>query len=274
MSGLVDVSVVIPCYSCAQTIERAVKSVADQTQKPLELILVNDASPDAETVHCLERLRDRYPQWVRVVSLGVNGGAGHARNEGWSLAKGGFIAFLDADDSWHPRKLEIQLAFMQAHPDIALSGHGHVIGAESAFINEFHEKIISIGKWAVLISNPFVTPSVMLRSDVSHRFRQDRRHMEDHLLWMDIVCDKLHVVKLDLPLVTVHKPLVGVGGLSAQVWAMSRADWGNYGQLFRSKKLAFHELIFFWIWVSLKFARRLLLLNARRFAKNLLMYLR
>lgn len=272
MSRIVDVSVVVPCYRCAQTIERAVQSVADQTQQPLELILVNDASPDAETALCLRRIRDRHPQWVRVVSLSVNGGAGHARNEGWSLAKGRYLAFLDADDSWHPRKLEWQFAFMQAHPDIALSGHAHVIGPISASINALHEKFVSIGKWAVLISNPFVTPSVMLRSDVPHRFRQGRRHMEDHLLWMDIVSDNLQMVKLDLPLVNIHKPLVGVAGLSGQIWAMSSADWGNYGQLFSSKKLALHELILLWIWVTLKFFRRLLLLNLRRFAKFFLGY--
>lgn len=269
MSSTVDVSVVVPCYRCAETIERAVQSVADQTQRPLELILVNDASPDAETSQCLQRLRDRYPQWVMVISLSVNGGAGHARNEGWSIARGRFIAFLDADDSWHPRKLEWQFAFMQTHPGIALSGHAHVIGAEFASISEFHEKFVSVGKRTVLIGNPFVTPSVMLRSDIPYRFRRGRRYMEDHLLWMDVVCDNLQAVKLDLPLVNIHKPLVGASGLSSQLWAMSRADWGNYGQLFSSKKLALHELILLWIWVTLKFVRRMLLLVVRRSAKYL-----
>ena len=102
MKPVVDVSVVVPCFACAGTIERAVASVAAQTCRPLELILVNDASLD-ETAACLQRLHDQYPEWVHVVHLAVNVGAGEARNAGWSVAKGKYIAFLDADDSWHPR---------------------------------------------------------------------------------------------------------------------------------------------------------------------------
>ncbi len=265
MKPVVDVSVVVPCFACAGTIERAVASVAAQTCRPLELILVNDASLD-ETAACLQRLHDQYPEWVHVVHLGVNVGAGEARNAGWSVAKCKYIAFLDADDSWHPRKLEWQFAFMQAHPEIALSGHAHVIGSGAADLTQMHLESSLVSKWAVLASNPFVTPSVMLRKEIAQRFCLGQRHMEDHLLWMNLVCDGLKIARLNLPMVTVHKPLVGVSGLSGQIGAMSKADWRNYGLLFQAQRLHWHELTLAWIWVTLKFIRRMLMIFVRRFA--------
>jgi glycosyltransferase involved in cell wall biosynthesis len=256
MKPVVDVSVVVPCYCCVGTIERAVESVALQSCRPLELILVNDASPD-QTAECLQRLKECYPEWVVVVNLTANVGAGEARNAGWDRAKGRYVAFLDADDSWHERKLEWQCAYMDLHPEIALTGHAHVIGSAAAEILNFDGKSASISKWDLLISNRFVTPSVMLRREMTQRFRQGRRHMEDHLLWMELACAGQGLARLDAPLVTVHKPLVGVSGLSSHIWSMSQADWGNYGLLFRSGFLRLHELALIWVWVTLKFTRRM-----------------
>ena len=125
MTEAVPVSVVMPCYRCAQTVERAVASVAAQTVRPMELILVDDGNAD-ETRSVLAALRDRYsPGWIKLVLLEQNVGAASARNAGWEAASGQFIAFLDADDSWHPRKIELQYRFMLAQPDIVMSGHGH-----------------------------------------------------------------------------------------------------------------------------------------------------
>jgi glycosyltransferase involved in cell wall biosynthesis len=255
MKPVIDVSVVVPCYCCVDTIERAVESVASQTSKPIELILVNDASPD-HTADCLQRLKDCYPDWIVVVNLTVNGGAGHARNEGWSIARGRYVAFLDSDDSWHPQKLAIQYAYMQANPDVCLSGHAHAIGSvtESEVLVSHHAE--DVRWWRMLARNPFVTPSAMVRKEVLPRFQQGRRYMEDHLLWMEIALSNGRVVRLDVPLAILHKAQVGVAGLSSHIRAMSKADLGNYWLLYRKGLLGWTPLFCFWAWAFLKFLRR------------------
>lgn len=115
MSAAADVSVVIPFHNREQYIDEAIQSVLAQTVKPLEIIVVNDAS-DKES-------RQRLDHWAgvcRIIDLKKNVGPAAARNEGIRQAKGQFIAFLDDDDLWLPQKLELQLRYMQEHPDCAL----------------------------------------------------------------------------------------------------------------------------------------------------------
>ena len=98
------VTVVVPCYRCATTIERAVVSVAEQMQRPAELVLVDDASADG-TLEVLHALATRHGDWVKVIALPSNRGAASARNAGWDAATQPLVAFLDSDDACHPPKL-------------------------------------------------------------------------------------------------------------------------------------------------------------------------
>ncbi|MHB1099234.1 MAG: glycosyltransferase family 2 protein, partial [Burkholderiales bacterium] len=108
----VPVSVIIPCYRCAETIARAVDSVLKQTLPPEEILLVEDCSgDDGNTLAVLHSLQQNNP-FIRVIPLAKNGGPAAARNAGWDAAKQPYIAFLDADDAWHPKKLEIQYSWM------------------------------------------------------------------------------------------------------------------------------------------------------------------
>ena len=252
-----DVSVVMPCYCCTETIDRAITSVLSQTTLPKELILVDDASGDG-TLEKLQAWRDRYPDFIRVVALSRNQGAGEARNAGWAISTGKYVAFLDADDSWHPKKLAIQYEFMQNNPDVCLSGHVHAFNVVSDQEVVENSSAQNVRWWQLLASNPFVTPSVMVRQDVDARFKKGRRYMEDHLLWMELVLTQRSVVRLDIPLAILHKAQVGVSGLSSHMWAMTQADLGNYWQLYREGLLGFFPLLLFWIWASLKFFRRII----------------
>ena len=100
-----SVSVVIPCFRCTGTIERAVASVAAQTRRPAEVILVDDASGD-DTQKLLQKLSQHFePGWIKLVFLEQNVGAASARNAGWDQATQTYVAFLDADDAWHPKKI-------------------------------------------------------------------------------------------------------------------------------------------------------------------------
>lgn len=258
---VVPVSVVIPCYRCARTIERAVASVAAQTNLPMELILVDDGSAD-DTRSVLHGLLSRHrPGWIRLVLLDKNVGAASARNAGWAVASQPHIAFLDADDAWHPRKIEIQYAYVRANPDVVLCGHGHrMLGQNAAPDWEMVQGDVKlIRKWGLMLSNPFATPSVMVRRNVAQRFVEKQRYMEDHMLWLKIVCSGGRVVRLGTELAATYKEPFGARGLSAQIWLMERGDLANYCRLYEDNHIKGYELAALGIYSVLKFVRRLLI---------------
>lgn len=235
VSERVPVSVVMPCYRAAKTVAAAVQSVLEQTAPPLELIAVDDASDD-ETLRILEGLRTSLPQGLlKILSQPHNKGAASARNAGWAQARGDLIAFLDADDTWHPRKLELQHAFMSAHPEVVLCGHrSSVVERGEAFGEVAKPQVTYPSASSFLLRNPFVTPSVMLRRNLPQRFLEGRRHMEDHLLWTSIVLSGGRAAILEADLARVHKASYGEAGLSANLWEMEKGELDNYRQLSRA----------------------------------------
>ncbi len=104
------ISVIIPTYNRAVLLREAVLSVIRQTLQDREIIIVDDGSTDNTCDH-IRDLIDRY-RFIRYISLPVNKGVSHARNTGISNSCGEYLAFLDSDDSWRKRKLEIQLKEM------------------------------------------------------------------------------------------------------------------------------------------------------------------
>ncbi|MDP3332698.1 MAG: glycosyltransferase family 2 protein, partial [Methylococcaceae bacterium] len=161
------VSVIIPCYRCADTIQRAVDSVVAQTLPVKEIFLVDDFSNDEmKTLNALNHLQHEYPASnIKILCLENNSGPGSARNAGWDASTQPYLAFLDADDSWHPKKIEIQYQWMAAHSNVVLSGHSSVSLTMGASMQDLPEKLVShrVTRNDLLISNRFPTRSVMLK---------------------------------------------------------------------------------------------------------------
>lgn len=124
------VSVIIPAYNAAKYIAETLDSVFNQTFTSHELIVINDGSPDTEE---LERELRAYSARVRYIKQ-ENRGAAAARNAGLHVAKGEFVAFLDADDRWYPNFLEEQIEFLRSsnadlvYSDALLSGESPLAG--------------------------------------------------------------------------------------------------------------------------------------------------
>lgn len=132
-----------------------------QTCQPVEVILVDDASGD-DTLSVLRAQQAKFePGWINLLALEQNQGAASARNAAWAVASQPFVAFLDADDAWHFRKLEIQFAYMAANPDVVLCGHGHRLLKQGVLPYWAVQKSagIVLRKWRLILSNRFVTPS-------------------------------------------------------------------------------------------------------------------
>jgi glycosyltransferase involved in cell wall biosynthesis len=111
------VSVVIPTYNRAETIERAVDSVLNQDYPFIEIIVVDDGSRDDTPDRIAKRYNnDNRLKYFRIPNSGVCG----ARNRGLKEVHGEFVAMLDSDDYWLPGKLSLQIGILQAHPSLSM----------------------------------------------------------------------------------------------------------------------------------------------------------
>jgi glycosyltransferase involved in cell wall biosynthesis len=267
------ISVVIPCYLCRETIERALLSVLQQTVRPREVLLVDDASPDGgATVLELQRLADRHGPSVpiRVVLSPHNGGPGTARNRGWEVAGQPFIAFLDSDDAWLPRKIETQYTWMHNHPEVLLTCHRHGLSSAEASGLQVHPSYPGsnthhpIKGRSLLYFNAIATRTVMLRRDVPHRFREGKRYSEDYLLWLEMVLSGVRAVRLDSLLAVTFKRDFGAGGLSANLVQMELGELDCYRRLHKARRIGLWTLVGCSVFSVCKFMRRVLVVAFRR----------
>lgn len=147
-SPLADVTVIIPAYRAADTIDRALASVAAQTLKPKATVVVDDGSPD-NTYDRARGWQDRLPGTRLTVLRQVNSGPGAARNRALAEARTAWVAFLDADDEWLPGKLERSMAF-------ANTGQYQLIAHDSVEVDGSQERRIECARRFEASAAPFV----------------------------------------------------------------------------------------------------------------------
>lgn len=117
------VSVILPVYNRSASLGAAIQSVLTQSYDDLELIVVDDASSE-DLKPIVEGFSDSRMRYIR---REMNGGASAARNTGLVAAEGRFIAFQDSDDLWLPDKLKIQMALLEAMPEVGVVVHSKVL---------------------------------------------------------------------------------------------------------------------------------------------------
>ena len=226
---------------------------------------MDDASGDA-TLDRLRELQTRFgSDWIRIIVLDANCGPASARNAGWDVAKGILVAFLDADDAWHPQKIEIQSAVMQQHDKMALSGHRAAqLDPRATIVRTTPSTTFErLGFGQFLMANRFVTPSVMVRRDLPFRFKPGQRHMEDHLLWMQIAASGALVARLVAVLAYTFKSPYGDRGQSAALWRMEKAECTNYLFLSKTGLLSAPVAWLLCAYSMAKFIKRLAVVAAR-----------
>jgi glycosyltransferase involved in cell wall biosynthesis len=182
------VSVVIPVYNAARFIERSIVSVIEQTYRPLEIIVVDDCSSDGTG----EYVTSLGHPLVTLVRLEVNSGAAHARNVGIKLARGKYIALLDADDRWLPDKLSRQVAFLESDPTLVLVGCNFVYVRDGMPGSRLFDRALppsdNKDAWKTLLKYPFIsTPCAVFRRDMLEKiepFDEKLVIAEDQDLWI------------------------------------------------------------------------------------------
>lgn len=258
MKTSASVCVVIPCYNAENTIGRAIESIMSQTLLPQEIIIVDDRSQDA-SCEVISGYIERYKEHICItlITLEQNSGPAKARNVGWNSAKADYIAFLDADDSWHSQKIELQYNYMLSHLEVMLSGHLYeVVNQEQVLIPPQQiEKTEEITKRKMLIRNRFSTPTVMMKRNITLRFREHKKYSEDYLLWLEIVLYSNKCVLLHIPLCYLYKPAYGVSGLSQNMAAMWKGGLQNYQILYREGHIGIFLYLLLIVYRTLKFIR-------------------
>ncbi len=188
------VSVIIPTYNRVKLLNRALESVFKQTYRHFEVIVVDDGSTD-QTVHNLEH----HPHLTLIHK--ENQGVSKARNTGLEHAKGDFIAFLDSDDEWKPKKLERQVEFFENNPDAMICQTDEIWIRNGKHLNPLkkHQKV---GGWIFKECLPLciVSPSaVMMRRklfDIVGNFDESFPACEDYDLWLRVAARfPIHLIK-------------------------------------------------------------------------------
>ncbi len=261
------VSVIIPCYNCKDTIERAVESVWMQTWRPAELILVDDGS-DKETKAKLYELKEKYSSWLKLIELEKNsGGPALPRNVGWENATQKYIALLDDDDAWHPRKIEIQLKFMIEHPEFVLTGHKVRIIQDGKINFELPEKLTyrEISKTELALRNIIPSISVIMKSDIPFKFDYNFIGVDDYLMWLSIAFSGYRIALIEMPLAVRFKNYFDIGVLSGQLLNMEKNELRVYIKLMHEKKINRLLTYFLILFSLLKYFRRVLISLWRRY---------
>lgn len=177
-------SVIIPAYNCSKYITFAIDSALKQSV-PLEIIVIDDCSTDnlADVM-----VKYRSVAEVRYFKNEYNLGAAESRNRGVSLAKGKYIAFLDADDYWSDNKLQKQLELIEKTGCVMSATARELIDINGTTTG----KVISVKEIItykdLLKHNSINCSSVLLKTEIAKEFpmHNDDCH-EDYIMWLEIL---------------------------------------------------------------------------------------
>lgn len=181
-------SVIIPSFNRGYCLDRAISSVFQQTYKNYELIVVNDGSSDGTDVFLKSLAK------IKVINTGTPGkpiGVSRARNKAVQEAKGEWLCFLDSDDEWLPKKLELQKNYIEQYPETQIV-HGEERWIRRGVrVNPMKKHQKSGGKIFLNCLNLcLISPStVAIKRETFDKvggFREDFPVCEDYDLWLKI----------------------------------------------------------------------------------------
>ena len=213
-----NISVIIPTYNRKLFLIHAIDSVLNQTYQNLELIIIDDGSSDKSR----EYIKKKYPS-IKIYKQS-NKGVSSARNKGIKISSNNWIAFLDSDDRWHPKKLEKQINYLAKNRKYKICHTDEIWIRKSIRINQ-HKKHKKYGGliFDKCLDMCRISPSsVIIHKDVFNKvglFNEKLPVCEDYDLWLRITA-KFPVLYLD------EKLTIKYGGhlnqLSKKYWGMDR----------------------------------------------------
>ncbi len=154
------VSVIMPVHNGELYLEEAIQSILDQSYTNFEFIIIDDASTDRS----LEIIKSYSDPRIQILINRNNLGHHKSRNNGLHVAKGKYIAVMDADDIAYPNRLERQVLYMEQNINVGIAGScARFVGSPT---NEFYETNSEILKVSLLLNCFMCHPSIMMRSEM------------------------------------------------------------------------------------------------------------
>lgn len=181
------ISVIMPVYNGEKYLREAIDSILNQTFSDFEFIIINDCSVDS-TEDIIKSYDDSRIVYIKnEKNLGVAG----TLNKGLELAKGEFIARMDADDISLPTRFEKQIKFMEENPEVGVLGSNAIVFSEtSEIITNFPETEFEF-IFNLFFSSQIIHPSVMVRrkliDDGLYKYNPRWEGREDYALWLYLV---------------------------------------------------------------------------------------
>jgi glycosyltransferase involved in cell wall biosynthesis len=189
------VSIIIPAYNHGSYIRHAIESIINQTFSRWELIIIDDGSVDGT-----EKIVDKYSDQPNIQVLHQeNQGLSASLNRGLDLAQGRYFGFLPSDDLFYPEKLDIQVRWLEARPDVAaLAGYQTLIDHDGQPLTDHHVQnwfdVSPISREDFLLGllerNFVSAPSVLLRTEILRDlggFDPDYIFTQDYDLWFRLL---------------------------------------------------------------------------------------
>lgn len=181
------ISVIMPVYNGEKYLREAIDSILNQTFSDFEFIIINDCSSDS-TEDIIKSYEDSRIVYIKnEENLGVAG----TLNKGLELAKGEFIARMDADDISLPTRFEKQLKFMEDSPEVGVLGSNAVVFSETSEIITDFPEAESEFIFNLFFSSQIIHPSVMARrkliDDGLYKYNPRWEGREDYALWLYLV---------------------------------------------------------------------------------------
>ncbi len=263
------ISVIVPMYNAMQSIVSALDSVKNQTfpLEKFEIIIVNDGSIDKSTTIVENYMREN-PRMNIILLHQKNGGVSKARNTGLKVAKGDYIALLDADDEWHANKIEKQIQHFENDLKIDFLATARN-NSKILFPYRVKNGLAEITFRKLLIRNEAQPSTVMFSKKVLENtgyFDDEQRYAEDVNYWMKVsLKNKMYILDESLVTVGKGKRTFGVSGLSANLPEMAKGFRKNLKEMYTLKKISFIQYVTFRLFYKAKY----LLLLFRTFYYNI-----
>ena len=223
------ISIIVPVYNAEKYIRETVESVLGQTYKDWELILVDDCSTDG-SVAVIEELISANPEQMRLIHLTEGGSAARARNAGIKEAQGRYIAFLDADDIWYPKKLEKEMRFLQ-EKNAGLVFTAYEFGDEDARPNGKMTKVPEKLTFRKALSRTVIfTSTVVIDTEIINKelIYMPEIPSEDTATWWRILREGHTAFGLQEPLVVYRRP---ANSLSSNKGVAVKRIWRLYREI-------------------------------------------